>query len=359
MRKIGILTFQNTTNYGAVLQAFALQKKIELLGADCEIINYHCNSIECREFVRRPKLTFDFYLFACNWKDYISNRKKRKIINEFVKKYIRLSDKEYINKNIAMIDKIYDAFIVGSDMVWEVGITGEDYNYYLQFASPYKRNSYAASIGLDNIEERYTEKCTKELNQFRRISVRETRAKEILNQLVEKDVNINIDPTLLHDCNFWRKYEEKPEQCPEKYILLYFLDESGVMLNTALNIAKEKNVSILILDNKDINVENCRVIKNASVPNFLYYIRKAFLMITGSYHGMVFSMNFKTDFMYYNRANSSRMESIAELTGSQSRRLTSSNIPEINCDFESIDLKIHALRKESTEYLKEICEKGK
>ena len=141
---------------------------------------------------------------------------------------------------------------------------------------------------------------------------------------------------------------------PDKYILMYFLDDKGVMIKKTLEIARKHDAKIVIISDKAYNAEGCITLSNASVGEFLYCIDHAELVVTGSYHGMIYSLNYNTNFMYYNRANSTRMESIAKLTGTENRRMTNDNNPEIFMDYSSINTCIDSLRDEAERYLKTI-----
>ena len=117
MKRIATLTFHNTTNYGALLQALALQKKLESLGVDTEVLDYHCRNIEQRENIALPSLEKNIYHYLAKWKDYCVHSRKRKVISDFRDRYMKISDTSYDRSTIHdSIDK-YDAFIVGSGMV--------------------------------------------------------------------------------------------------------------------------------------------------------------------------------------------------------------------------------------------------
>ncbi len=354
MTKIGTLTFQNTTNYGAVLQALALQHAIKKVGGETEIINYHCENIERREYYVFPKFEKNLLNYAKKVKAYFSMSNKKKIINKFISKNMTLSKKEYNRNTISEANKLYDKFLVGSDMVFNLDITDGDMTYYLDFAESDKRYSYAASLGVEAIPDKYLENCVENLNKFKHVSVREEQTQKYFDSILKCKTSFNVDPTLLHDGDFWKNYEETPNNIPEKYILLYFLDKENVILETAQKIAKENDCKIIILGNLKKNYEGVEFIPNASVGEFLYYIHHAELVITGSYHGMIFSMNYNTNFMYFNRANSSRMESIAKLTNSQDRRLTKEHLPNLKCDFNKINHAVEKMRNDSIEYLKSL-----
>ncbi len=355
-KKIGILTFHTTTNYGAILQAFALEKKIIELGYDCEIINYH-GYIEYKEFFKFPKFEKNIINYLKNIRYYFIFLNKRKPLRKFINQNIILSEKDYDKKNISLSNNVYDKIIVGSDMVFNLVVTKYDTTYLLDFANNSKKFSYAASLGINKIDDKDLDLYKNNLNSFRYLSVREIQTQEYLNTILENDVNIDIDPTLLYDSTFWEKFEEKPSQLlNKKYIVLYFIDPEGVELETALKIAEEKDYQIIILGNLKKNGERFTCISNASIGEFLYYIHYAELVITASYHGMLFSMNYNTNFMYYNKSNSPRLESIAKLTDTMDRRLTKTYIPEIEFDFNNTNKLISDLRNKSIKNLKKILE---
>ena len=355
MKKIGVLTYYNTTNYGALLQALALEEKIKEYGAECEIIKYHCENIEDREFIKPPKLEKNVLKYLKNIKNFILNQRKRKLMEKFADKHMKFSNKDYDKDNIKESNHTYDKFIVGSDMVFNLDINGNDSNFYLEFADNNKRYSYAASLGAEKLDERYLKNFKNNLGKFQKISVREIQTQKWINDVLNKDVRVNLDPTLLLDDSFWKKYEEKTKRnIKKKYILLYFLDKDDIELKTARKIAKEKDYDIVILQNSIRKKWGCITISNASVGEFLYLIHNAEMVITGSYHGMMFSINYNTNFMYYNRANASRMESIAEMLDVTNRRLTKDYIPNYECKFEEINKKLKKLREKSESDLNDI-----
>lgn len=358
MSKIGIITYLNTTNYGALLQAFALQSKLMELGADCEIINYHCENIEKREFVKFPRIQKNIFNYLRNIKIYYNFSKKRKLMNKFMDKYMNISIIEYWKSNIADSNKKYDKFVVGSDMVFETNINGGDMTYYLDFADSKKRYSFAASLGVDKIDDKYLDKCKNELEKFQHISVREEQAREYFSKILDNKVYVDIDPTLLYDGNFWKRYEEIPKIKPiREYILLYFLNKNMPEFEIARKIAEERNLEIYVLSNGKTKIDGCKVISDASVGEFLYYIHNAALVITASFHGMIFSMNYNTNFMYFSNNNSSsRLENIANITDSNDRKLTINHIPDLKCDFDKINYSIDKLREKSIDYLKTLID---
>ena len=116
---IGVLTFHNTTNYGAIYQTYALQKFINDKGIACEVINYN-NSVLLNRYSYNPfeaKSFKEFIKRVLYFKNNYSLFKKFKI---FTKNYINLSSKSYNESNIKLADNYYDTFIAGSDQIWNV-----------------------------------------------------------------------------------------------------------------------------------------------------------------------------------------------------------------------------------------------
>ena len=359
MNKVGIITYHNSTNYGALLQCFALQEKIKELGGNCEVVDYRCKRIEQKEYITFPIFNLNLLKYLKNIKHYCDYIPKKKKMHEFIENNIQLSSRKYNCNNIKDSNRIYDKFIVGSDMVFSLNINGNDMTYFLDFADAKKRYSYAACIGNDGINANYLEKCKNELEKFQDISVRELEAKKYLNGIIKNDVTVCCDPTLLHNTAFWKEHEIKPIDVPKnKYILLYFLDEKGLALKTAKKISEETGMEIIVLGRLNEKVNNLKTIPNASVEEFLWYVDNSELVITSSYHGFLFSIIFNSNFMYcYRKGASGKLDNIAKITNSQDRHIKDDYVPKLKCDFQLINKEIEKIRKESIRYLSRIIEK--
>ena len=222
MKKIGILTLQNAINYGAVLQCYALQRKIEELNCECEIINYinpHFEKMYSPFYVERfnvRKILFMMYAFKYK-------RKRVKVFQQFCNKQLTLSP-DFNQSTIQRCVERYSAIIVGSDQVWNMSITKNDENYFLGFAGAIKRFSYAASFGDLCIDKEYKERYTLLLNNIDEISVREDDGAEIVRSLCGREANVNIDPVLLIDKNNWIKIADEIDDTD--YILVYKINRT-------------------------------------------------------------------------------------------------------------------------------------
>lgn len=211
MKKIGIITFHRAKNYGAVLQAYALQHTLEQLGSDCEIVDYKCENID------NGYKPFQFSKtdpIKSILKSIVMYRKRAKRIEQFssfYNNYLKISDKTYSNSDISECKNLYDAFISGSDQVWGPGKEGIDPDsiYFLSFADDNQKYSYAASFGVADISDVKAMQLRPLLKNFQSFSVREKSALNIVKKITGKNGVCHIDPTLLLKKDEWQKISVK------------------------------------------------------------------------------------------------------------------------------------------------------
>ncbi len=360
MKKIATLTFHDTTNYGAALQAYALNKQINNFGFESDILRYECANIAKRELPKKFKEVRGGLKSKLFW--FLTHSRKAKKLNHirsFLNENASMSKDAYTSDTVAEANSKYDKFIVGSDLVWETTITDHDYNFYLKFAPPKKRYSYAASFGYDSIPEEDYEACKSCLNDFEHITVRESRAKQIVNDLLpDKSADLVCDPTLLLSQKDWLEHTDKKIKAKKnEYIFLYFLDKEGIMLNKAREIAKAQNKKIVVYNDSLRPVKNAINVFNLSVEQFLSYLKNSYLNITGSYHGVCFSLIFEQQFAIVNRAHSSRITSLLETLNLLDRNL----IINPDCcndviDYSAVNRRLDEFKTHSLECLKSMLE---
>lgn len=333
MDKIGLLTFQNTTNFGSMLQSYALYKTIQRLGGNCELINYSCPTIEERELplklqaCRSPKRLLKWLL--CYRFSHIKYEKFQDFFEDnFENKTVRCTKDELIT-----LETEYDRFIVGSDIIWGLDITGNDYTYFLDFVTGKKKYAYAASFGHDRLPFPISEiKKMKELmTKFDGISVRETSGMEIVKELSGKEATLVSDPTFLLERKDWEaKISSSTVLKDRNYILVYFAYDEKYTFQLAKTLAKKTGCQIVYIHNSTLNYPGVKNIKTASVEDFLWLIRNAEYVISGSYHGVVFSIIFNKNFYYINKKYTSRIKSLMDIFGLQDRILSEENIETLS-----------------------------
>lgn len=340
--KIGIITFHDTTNYGANLQAYSLQKIISNLGYNCEIINYQCENIKKREL---PFINFRGTLrnFLSSLLHYPKRAVKHNKLIKFMKMHEKLSDKTYTRQNIRDSNFVYDKFIVGSDILWNLSISGNDFSYFLDFVDDTKKKfSFATSVG-EPWDEKGKTKAAEYLLRFDKISVRENEAVSWISELVKDEPYLVCDPTMLIESDEWSKLSEK--QKFKNYVLVYLPNQK--CLDDAKIYAANHNLKIVELTFYD------------SIGMFLSKIKYADCIFTGSYHGFLFSLYFHTNIMFYNFQDTSRMRFLSKKFNIENHDATNlteiKNIPPVEWDY--VDKVRTEFRTSSLAYLKEILEK--
>ena len=208
------------------------------------------------------------------------------------------------NKNGNKANQSFDYFLVGSDQVWNCEFNSFSDIFFLPFADIKKRNAFSASFGFSNIPVDKKEIYKKFLKEMNKVSVREERGKEIIEELTgRKDVEVLLDPTMLIETESWENVSKKPKQLDkiekEKYILNYFLGKLSEERKAEIErVAKENNCKIINILDKNDPFYSC------GPSEFLYLEKNAFLVCTDSFHSSVFAILFNTPFVVFNREDS-------------------------------------------------------
>lgn len=357
MKKVGILTFHNTTNYGAALQTYALQTKINSMGYKCDTIDYINKEIENLYKPKNIKSIKGIKQFA---KYLLNNNNQKKVYNafsKFYKEYMKFSRK--VNKdNVYGLNNDYDKFIVGSDQVWNLNLSYQDQNYYLKFVDDNaKKNSYAASFGYNEVPEEYKEFTKNALSEFRNISVRENQGRDIIKAMLNRDASVVLDPTLLLEKKEWTDLinDEKVEK-QNDYILLYIVSPNEEIIKFSRMLAKQHNCKILWINNTIKKLKNIKNIKGCDPIEFLRYIENAKYVVTTSFHGVALSVALNKQFFYglskeKNNFNS-RIISLVDILKICDRDIINySNEKTHNINYDETNIILEKQRKTSLEYL--------
>lgn len=303
--KIGIITLQGSYNYGATLQTYALQKYIASLGHDCEIINLLRNG-------------FKGYIPSNRFKP-IKTKKTEHFLIRFAKKLfpIEKTQRTQFPKKDELVDKMryfmdaipgtriykciddlyknvpqYDIYVTGSDQVWNPYRGDCVEPFFLTFAPQgAKCISYAASLGVSRIGQDVKFKYTEWLKRYQAISVRETSAQSIIQELTSTTVERVLDPTFLLKKEDWLNLAKCPQR-EKPYILLYTLMYDSNLLCYAQKVSEESGLELLYLTQRQPKTPIGRYISinDAGFEDFIGYINDAEMMITNSFHGTVFAL---------------------------------------------------------------------
>jgi len=307
MKKVGIITPCSNNNIGNKLQNYALLSIIQSL-------NFECNTIWIvNPFKNTPTKQF-LKMIKKNCIDFFHKRNRK--FKNFTKKYLNIYSRKIIyNEDIYKIEKNFDFLIVGSDQVWNYKFVGNENIFLLKNINSEKKISYAASFGVDELEEGIKEIYRQCLKDFSCISVREKRGKELVEELIgKKKIEVVIDPTMLLTTDDWDKLLKKTTfSLPKKYILNYFLGSlSDEKRKEIENFAKLHNCEIINLLDKNDPFYEC------DPTEFLRLEKNAFLVCTDSFHASVFSILYSRPFVVFKREQknlknmSSRIDTLIE-----------------------------------------------
>lgn len=356
-KRVAIVTLTHVQNYGNRLQNYALQRTLEGFGVEVETIfnNIYGTRVELVGGIKRYIKRIFRYKYTC-----FDRRKDR--FDLFNKLYIKKS--KYIANRCKIrktVNSYYDLFIAGSDQIWNYKYHYSPF-FFLQFADKEKRYTYAASIGVDKIEESKKDTYSKWLNDLKSVSVRERNAVDLIRDISGVIAYHVVDPTLLLSRDEWIQFEKCPAYFQEskKNIVVYFLGEIPETVKKEIESLKKKNYEIIYLES-DYKPDG-KVISDkfyASDPNeFIYLINHSDYVLTDSYHGTIFSIIFEKQFYVFGRIMNddnnmeSRIESLLKDYHLEERFNPKDFVYDNEIDYTGVEDAIEHKKNESISYLR-------
>lgn len=361
--KIALLTIHNANNYGAILQTFAMQEVLKRYG-EVEIINYRNRHIS-RSF-DLIRLKPDLHGLLGFGKDILRLKPRYKVIKKF-RKFIAQS--LILTDEVSSLDLangacgIYDVYVAGSDQIWNpncVNASGRlDTTYFLDFVGPVsKKISYASSMGgyiYNEIEEGLARGF---LKTFEKVSVREKSTQRYLAHLIQSEVEHVLDPSLLLNKEEWINQISDAEgsQLNEPYILLYTVPKVDLVRKAVSFFSKKLGLKVIAIDQglwAGAKVD--QLIRDAGPEDFLRLFANAKFVITDSFHGTCFALNFEKPFVAISPGkHSNRVESLLNEVGAKNRLVNVESdllrIPD-EIDYTKVSLKLELKRKQAFNYL--------
>lgn len=381
--KIGVITIEKVNNYGAELQATATIKVLQGMGYETEIIDYcyykNWNFKDTR--ISAPFVSMNVKGRLMYWVKYrLVNRIVAKILpllyptvkrrirrfEDFHKINTRMSKRYLSMPELYQTKMDYDVYVVGSDQVWNPSASSSIEPYFLTFApKEAKKISYASSFGVSNIPASLYEKYKKLLSNIDYLSVREQTGVCLVKTLTGRDATCVLDPTLLLNKKQWGNIMLAYPHMPSRYILVYQLLPSETLPSLAKSIAEEMKCPIYYLAKRAyaVNAPNgMRVIKDAGPAEFLWLIKNASCVVTNSFHGTAFSVNFCTPFytvLNSKRGSNARITSLLNSVNLMGRIVYEGDkLPFFSFyDANYVQKHIEMLRKDSTSYLEKALKK--
>lgn len=328
--EIGIITFHNANNYGAVLQCYALAEVLKNKGNSVELINVpsHGKSVNMRSLIRTKVASTAFLPFRKNFLPNSVDFKHRKQL-----------------------------YIFGSDQVWNPQITKSNYPFYfgswIEADTP--KIAYAASFGISSwAYPEYTKDVKKYLENFSSIGIRETSGKQIAKEVFGIDSQKVLDPTLL-----LTKYDNLFKvRKSSKTLVCYIFGKSEMKVNEIREIAQKTSLSAVLLNDLRFR-KNIKSVPFPTVSKWLSHLHSSELILTDSFHCMVFAIIFNKNFVAIPAIPErvDRMLSLLNDLGLRDRffndisEICDSKILLADINFTEVNAKIVVLRNESINFL--------
>lgn len=381
---VGVVSlFYNSTNYGGVLQSYALVDILNSLGVNAYQICYQRVNIASKgrflKIFNPVKLCRFVKGKICN----IKNRRNLEIVNNVATKRVKPFSL-FVNANVPKTDKSYnqntiketlsdtDIFITGSDQVWNVNYYDEIYRLDFVPQTKYKF-SYAAGVSSGELTKKQRNIFQKSLSTYDSISVREREAVNVLQPLTDKKVEWVLDPTLLLSREKWDNVCAN-RKIDEAYIFCYFLGSLSIDNNKIIEFAHKRGLKVVMMpyltgtgcDDSDFGDYK---IYDAAPQDFISLIKYAEYVFTDSFHATVFSHIYKKNFFVFNRAGlksmNDRIYSLTSLFDTQDRFCDTKeresleyieSLPPI--DYNRPFLKFEEMKEKSIDFLKENLKKA-
>jgi len=375
-RKVGIMTFHESQNYGTVLQAFALQEIIKSLGFEPEIINYQRNrevlNNKTNIFKRITSGITAYFGLKIIYYPMIKKFSKSKTykFSLFRSKYLSYSSAIYtIYSDLEKCHSQYSAYVCGSDMIWSVDRSENVGIYFLNFAPKEKRIAYAPSFGSNIISKDLISTYKKYLNEIKYLSCREISGVNLIKKLTNRDAHLVVDPTMLIDKDRWKEKFPFMGGISKPYILCYLFGGVRKEVQPILNYIKNTlglAVRFIPMSVNDFTFNKENNGSGIGPIEFVELFSEAEFIITNSYHGLLFSLIFNKSFFIIKRNRQShwaqfedRFESLLNTLGLIDRLIdpkTDISKMSLLIDYSNVNKIIEKLRFDSLEFLKNSIE---
>ena len=357
--KIGIYTIHAAYNFGAMLQAFATQYIIKSFDIEAEIVNdspheklnaYLTNNTSLKAIIKNLYALTNplIWIKSKRFRDFhksMSLSKKYKSINDIYKNPPK-----------------YDIHLVGSDQVWNLEHkVDKQYYYFLDFVPKGEKCiSYASSFGNSNISQSVYPQLQQLLSKFNKLSTRETGGVSLIKQATGQDATLVLDPTLLLTAKQWSKLISQNPIIKGKYILYYGFDKSENCHQIIKNLRSSLQLPIVAISvSTTTPYKFDKFIQAAGPKEFINLFKYASFIITSSFHGVAFSINFQKDFVVMQHGTRmERIESLLDIIGQRKRIISSvQELNELfknnkNIDYQKCSIAIAEKRNESIKWLK-------
>lgn len=365
--KVGVLTFHCSDNFGAMLQTYGTLSWLTNEGFDAFVVNYVPAFLRGREwlipYVPAKRLglwlAITLGLFRRNMRAGMAWWERRRRMSAFRREYLTHGDKAI--RRLKGLSKVgADLLVVGSDQIWNPGITfGFCPAYFGAFENSRVRKTiaYAASFGTASLPEGTETEFAGLLASVGDISMREKGAAEYIQTRFHREACHVVDPVFLLSAGEWQAIADRPKE--SGYVLYYEMERNEQLRDAASRFAKEKGLEVIVIGlsggGRSWKRWQFRTACGAGPAQFLGYISAAGYVFTNSFHGLSFSILLHKPFYIHNHGTvGARIESLLTSTGLTGRMAVEGYAPDMEgeIDWMEVDRRLGVQREQSVEFLR-------
>jgi hypothetical protein len=329
---IGIITFHSANNYGAVLQCYALAETLKALGS---------HSVSLIDLPLHGKST--------SWRSGLRNKVLTQAFSAFRFDFLPVVVAKEVKQSL---------YVFGSDQIWNPQIT-KDYTdlFFGEWVTPsIPKISYAASFGLSSWQfEEHTLSAKKWLSSYHSVGIRESSGVDICKDVFAVDATKVLDPTLLL-ADYEAVFKKRK---PSSSLVCYIFGKNEKNIDELRDIAKKKKLKPVLLNDLRCR-KGIKSVPFPTVSTWLSYLESSQMVLTDSFHCMVFSIIFKKNFIAIPAIpeRAGRMLSLLSDIGLESRFFNNiseagqSDVINQSIDYGVVNSKLIKLREESLMFLK-------
>ncbi len=365
--KIALITIHNVTNYGAVLQAYATKVALSRYG-QVSTIDYRTKYLSRN----MDKIRFEPSLhgFKMLVHDLLNLPWRLKLVSRF---------KKFITSNLNLTHPMgakelleggagdFDVYVCGSDQIWNPVVVSPENKidpiFFLSFAGDgVKKFSFASSIGHHHYTKEEKPMVKDLLSSFDMISIRESDGKEKIEEILsEKMIFHVVDPTLILSKHEWYSLFDVEEEIKD-YLLVYSVPRTELIKKAVYYFSKKLGLRIVAVDRMLLPIAKVdKHVRNAGPNEFIRLFANASFVVTDSFHGACFSVNFTKPFACISaNKGANRQESLLRLLGIENRIMYAESDFEnldTTVDYRAVTPKLEKIRKESLQFIESAMEK--
>lgn len=362
--KIGILTYHRCHNYGALLQAVAMRKVLGDIGNNVSYVDYWPYEHDQRYriinkvYLNKVDLLHKMTYLGRIGKNLPNIKRRISVFRRFIDRHI--------DPYCESIDTQYDCVVYGSDQIWRkepsLGIRIDSIYLGEGISDDISKISYAASMGVLNLEDSDYKELYKHLSKFTGVSVRENDLKNVVEKAGIKNVKQVLDPTLLLTKEDWMDLLKIKPVRKRGYVLYYGLMPGSFDEDELRKFARKRNLEFVELKGTaDTLFPKKNVYSFAGPEEMLSLIANADYVFTSSYHGLVFSLIFQKEVYAAFKTNAGRAKTLLDSLNI-SGRLLSPNTKVCEVDkipYNLVASRMAGLRSDSLSWIEKMLENAR